>query len=195
MKIKSGKSKIRISVFLLLLFFPLTISLNCSRKISSEKKSAQEIKGENGSVEKEEMTIKLFFLNGSEFAYEEKTILFDAAKPSGKINNALNELIKGPKGPLMATLPKRTKLLNVFIDEEGIAYVNFSKDIIKNHPGGTFAELATIYSIVRTLEENFKEVSAVQILINGKETDTLAGHIDISRPLKFKGFLETSLNQ
>ena len=180
-------------VFFLLLLFLIPISLNCSKNELTEKKSSEETKGVNG---KEEMAVKIFFLNGSQLAYEERTISFDRWKPSKKISSALEELIKGPKKePLKPTLPKKTKLINVFIDEEGVTYINFSKDIIINHPGGTFGELITIYSIIRTLTENFEEVQAVQILIGGKEINPLIGHIDTSMPFKLKSFSETSLNQ
>lgn len=176
-----------------ILFFSLCSG--CSKNSSIENKTQSNTNSENESKEKEEMTVKVFFLNGSELAYEEKTISFNRGKPSEKINKALKALIEGPKGRLTPTLSNRVKLLNAFIDEEGVAYLNFSKDIIKNNPGGTFAELAAINSVVHTLVENFEEISAVQILINGEEVSTIGGHIDTSKPFKLKGFSETNIKQ
>jgi hypothetical protein len=66
----------------------------------------------------------------------------------------------------------------------GIASVNFSKELSLNHPGGSAAELNTVYSIVNTLTFNFPVINQVQILIDGKKMKTLKGHIDISSPLK-----------
>ena len=52
------------------------------------------------------------------------------------------------------------------------------------HPGGIKSELLTIYSIANSLILNVPEVEAVKILVNGNETATLAGHIDLQVPLK-----------
>jgi hypothetical protein len=40
-----------------------------------------------------------------------------------------------------------------------------------------------VYTIVNALTSNLPAVTAVQILVDGKEVDTLAGHVDLRRPL------------
>ncbi len=51
------------------------------------------------------------------------------------------------------------------------------------HPGGSLDELLTIYTIVNALTMNLPAVTSVQVLVDGKEVDTLAGHVDLRRPL------------
>jgi hypothetical protein len=51
------------------------------------------------------------------------------------------------------------------------------------HPGGSTNELLTIYTIVDALTLNLPAITAVQLLVDGKEVDTLAGHVDLRRPL------------
>ena len=51
------------------------------------------------------------------------------------------------------------------------------------HPGGSLDELLTVYAIVDALTVNLPSITGVQILIDGKEVDTLAGHVDLRRPL------------
>ena len=41
-----------------------------------------------------------------------------------------------------------------------------------------------MYSLVNALAINVPEINAVQIMINGSEVDTLAGHIDLRQPLE-----------
>ncbi|MFO7815536.1 MAG: GerMN domain-containing protein [Halanaerobiales bacterium] len=95
----------------------------------------------------------------------------------------LNELIEGPTdSDLAKTLPKETKVLNISRNN-GTIQVDFSKDIIENHWGGSAGERLTVYSIVNTLAQ-FDEVDQVEILIDGDKVDTLVGHMDLSRPLK-----------
>jgi hypothetical protein len=43
--------------------------------------------------------------------------------------------------------------------------------------------MLTIYTIVHALTFNLPAVTAVQLLVDGKEVDTLAGHVDLRRPL------------
>ena len=40
-------------------------------------------------------------------------------------------------------------------------------------------ELLTVYTIVEALTTNLPAVTAVQLLVDGKELDTLAGHLDM----------------
>jgi hypothetical protein len=45
-------------------------------------------------------------------------------------------------------------------------------------------ELLTVYTLVDAITMNLPAVTAVQLLVNGQEVETLAGHIDLRRPLK-----------
>lgn len=94
---------------------------------------------------------------------------------------AIEELIKGPQEDgNNATIPSGTQVLGVEVNQ-GIAYVNFSKELIDNHWGGSTGELMTISSIVNTLTE-FENIQKVQILVEGKVVETIAGHADVSKP-------------
>ena len=53
-----------------------------------------------------------------------------------------------------------------------------------NHPGGTTNEMLTVYALVNTLTSNLPAITGVQLLIDGKEIDTLAGHLDLRRPIE-----------
>jgi len=97
---------------------------------------------------------------------------------------ALLELIKGPGSELVSPLPPGIQLRQLYIDGQGIAYVDFGPALRDLHPGGSRAELLAVYSIVDTLAYNFDQVKRVKILIEGSEIETLAGHIDLRRPLK-----------
>ena len=63
-------------------------------------------------------------------------------------------------------------------------YVDLSPEFRQNHPGGTTNEILTVYAIVSALTANLPAITGVQILIEGKEVDTLAGHLDLRRPIE-----------
>ncbi len=96
------------------------------------------------------------------------------------------ELIKGPKGKLIPTLPPRTKLLTLQINDAGVAKVNFNPALSKDHPGGSSAEMMTVYSIVNSLALNFPQIKRVQILIDGKSIETITGHLSLRQPISPK---------
>ncbi len=129
--------------------------------------------------------VSLYFLDTEELKLViERRTINQAANTVEQIRLTIVELAKGPLSALIHTIPGGTEVRGVFLDEKGCAYIDFSRDISEKHPGGTTGELVTISSIVNTLTANFPEaVRKVRILIDGREAKTLAGHIDISRPI------------
>jgi hypothetical protein len=85
--------------------------------------------------------------------------------------------------PLVSAIPPSTTLRAVFVTDRGEAFVDLSAEVASEHPGGSMNELLTIYTIVHAVTFNLPAVSAVQLLVNGKEVDTLAGHVDLRLPL------------
>lgn len=86
--------------------------------------------------------------------------------------------------PLGSPVPGGTTLRSVFVTERGDAFVDVSAEVTTKHPGGALEEILTVYAIVNALTENLPAVLRVQILVNGREVDTLAGHLDLRRPLQ-----------
>ena len=83
----------------------------------------------------------------------------------------------------MSAVPPGTTLRALFITERGDAYVDLSREAAEAHRGGTLNEMLTVYTIVDALTVNLPAVESVQILIDGKEVPTLAGHVDLRQPL------------
>ena len=86
--------------------------------------------------------------------------------------------------PLASPIPAGTALKSLFISERGDAFVDVSGDVSAKHTGGALDELFTVYAIVNALTVNLPAITHVQILIDGQEADTLAGHVDLRHPLQ-----------
>jgi hypothetical protein len=86
--------------------------------------------------------------------------------------------------PLLSTIPTGATLRGIFISQRNEAFVDLDPAIRSAHPGGTLQELMTVYTIVNVLLTNLPNLREVQILIGGQEVDTLAGHVDLRRPLR-----------
>ena len=88
-----------------------------------------------------------------------------------------------PAPPLVSAVPPGTALRALFVTAGGEAFVDFNGAFMAAHPGGSLNELLTVYTIVHALTANLPVVSAVQLLVDGKEIETLSGHVDLRRPL------------
>ena len=86
--------------------------------------------------------------------------------------------------PHVSVIPAGTKLRTAFFTKAGEMYVDLSADVQTNHPGGTTNETLTVYALVSALTVNLPAVTSVQILVEGREVDTLAGHLDLRRPIE-----------
>jgi Sporulation and spore germination len=97
--------------------------------------------------------------------------------------------------PFAASVPAGTTLRGVYVTERDCdaaagsgcqrdAFVDLSAEARTAHTGGALDELFTIYAIVDAVTVNLPVISRVQILVEGKEVDTLAGHVDLRHPLQ-----------
>lgn len=86
--------------------------------------------------------------------------------------------------PLVSAVPPDTKLRALFVTDRGQAFVDFSRELVASHSGGSMNELLTVYTIVDALTENLPAITSVQLLVEGKQVETLAGHVDLRRPLE-----------
>ncbi len=113
---------------------------------------------------------------------EEREVAF-SPELAQQLRIVVEELAKGSTTGLLATLPAGTRALDVFVHAGGVAYVNLSGEAASGLPGGSRAELLTVYSVVDTIVSNFPTTSRVQILVDDRPVDSLGGHVDLSRPL------------
>ena len=86
--------------------------------------------------------------------------------------------------PYVSLIPPGTTLRAFYATERGDAFVDLSTEAISAHAGGSATELLTVYAIVNAVTANLPAVQRVQILVEGREVDTLAGHVDLRRPLE-----------
>lgn len=95
----------------------------------------------------------------------------------------IEELIKGPQNPqLTRTIPKETELISVEV-ADGVAYVNFSRELQTKHWGGSAGEHMTLYSVTNSLAK-LPGIEKVQFLLEGEKQESILGHMDTSEPLE-----------
>jgi len=127
-------------------------------------------------------TVTLFFIaDDDDLLHKETREIAAGPTEADEAERALAELIKGSEKGLVSPLPPETRVRQVFIAKDGVATVDFSRDIAEKFSYGSSAELAAVYAVVNTIVYNFKPVKKVILLVEGAEKETLGGHVDLSR--------------
>jgi len=138
---------------------------------------------ETPAAEVRKIRARLFYVaeDGVRLAPVEQEVLYG----EGALEQAkrIVEAQLGPaRPPLASAIPAGTKLRTIFLTQGGTAYIDLSQEISAAHPGGTTNEILTVYTLVNALTVNLPAITSVQLLIDGREIDSLAGHVDLRRP-------------
>ena len=105
------------------------------------------------------------------------------ATPGEQARRILEAQVQPAPAGMATAIPPGTTVKAVYLTPNGVAFVDLSHEIVAGHSGGSLDETLTVFAIVDALTVNLPDVSAVQILIEGKEVDTIAGHVDLRHPL------------
>jgi spore germination protein GerM len=103
-----------------------------------------------------------------------------SADPAERARQLIDALIANPPSPAQRTLPAGAALLDLYILPDGTAIADFSDELASEMPSGILSEWLAVSSIAQTLGANVPSISRVKFLVHGHETETLAGHIDLS---------------
>ena len=145
---------------------------------SSSSSAASSAAGQKAAT----MDISVYYpdVNATGLVAVTKTV---KAQEADKYQAAVEALLAGTDDKkLTAVFPKKAKLRKVSVSG-GVAKVDFDKNLISGFVGGSTGEEMLVGSLVNTLTE-FPEIKKVQILVEGKEIDSLSGHLDLSKPVE-----------
>jgi len=106
----------------------------------------------------------------------------DCLEEAECLRATLQALADGPLHELLPVIPPNVQIRDVR-QEEGTATVDFSRELVSGHPGGSFSELLTVYGLADTLAESFPHIRQVRILVEGEPVATLKGHVDLRQPV------------
>lgn len=126
----------------------------------------------------------LFYVSddGSELVPVSREVPYGAT-PAEQARRIAEAQVQTPPEGATSAIPAGTSVRALYITSHGDAYLDLSKDIVSGHSGGSLDEALAVYAIVDALTMNLADVTAVQILIDGKQVDTLVGHLDLRHPL------------
>jgi hypothetical protein len=74
---------------------------------------------------------------------------------------------------------KGTDIKDVYLIGDNTAVINMTPQFADAHPSGILLEEMTLYSLVESLRANVPGITRVKFLVDGRERETLAGHLDL----------------
>lgn len=126
-------------------------------------------------------TIAVYYGDASGNTLVEKTALIQPSSETAKYLDALKALKKAPSADAVSLCPNTTFRSAEL--KEGTLTVDMSiPDSDKLGAGG---EQLFVSAIEKTLFQ-FNEVQAIELLVEGKQAESLMGHLDVPHPIKRK---------
>ena len=136
-----------------------------------------------GVAKKEKQEVILYFSDANErFLVGEKRYVLKEKSMEGQAREIVKALLDGSKTKLVNTFPERVSLEGITIDDMKTAHVSFDRSLIQMHPGSSASEMITIYSLTNTLMRNISGIKRVKLLVEGKDVESIKGHIDTKKP-------------
>lgn len=171
------------SAWVLFFFLPHRYAVRSQAKQAAAEQSTQTPRASAPAPGVRKISATLFYVSqdGMSLVQVPREVAYGAT-PTEQARAILEAQIAA-SAPLVSAIPAGTTLRHVFLTDKGDAFVDFSGELVTKHTGGSLDEILTVYTIVDALTANLPAIARVQILIDGKEVDTLAGHIDLRQPL------------
>lgn len=131
---------------------------------------------------KEKQKVELYFAESNErFLVAESRYIPWEKKIAGQVEELVKAIIDGSHTNLVRTLPEGVVLKDIRVNGETV-YVNFDQNLSLLHPGGSASEMMSIYSVTNTIISNIKSIKKVKFLVEGKDLETIKGHVDTRQP-------------
>ncbi|GMV20628.1 MAG: hypothetical protein AMXMBFR57_05770 [Acidimicrobiia bacterium] len=170
---------VAVAIWLLSLWLPDLLSPTPASRVDGTEASQV-----SGATDARRIHASLFYVSASGLTLDgvDREVPY-APSPGAQARAIVEAQLAAPPPGRVSAVPQGVQVRSLYLTARGEAFVDLSGDIVTNHPGGSLAEALTVYAIVSAVTINLPDVTRVQILIDGREVDTLAGHVDLRHPL------------
>ena len=125
----------------------------------------------------------LYFADpGVAFLIPENREIPDCDEDEACVRQVVEALIQGPSDEAVPVISPQVEVRKVIIDGD-TATIDFSRELVSLHPGGSISELLTVYGVTNTVAVNFPHLRQVRFLVEGAAVETLRGHIGLHGPV------------
>ena len=114
---------------------------------------------------------------------EERRVLPGFIDRKGEAQAVINEFLQGPAGVPGSPVPRNAKLLGLYFGTDNILYVDLSDEFRRGFQGDALSEFLLLRGLYESLMSNVAGITDVKLLIDGKEIESLGGHMFANRAL------------
>lgn len=81
-------------------------------------------------------------------------------------------------------IPQQVKILGIYRDMNQVLYIDLSDELRRNFQGDALDEYLLLKGMYESLVSNVQDFQDLKVLVEGKEIETLGGHLSLKYPLK-----------
>ena len=172
-----GSALVGLGVWLVVALLPQFLTSSAEKEPTVEAEVT-------GTGEERRIQATLFYVSpdGQALVPVSRSVPYGAT-PAEQARRIVEAQVAPPTDGAISAIPAQTVVRHVFLAGAGEAYVDLGPEIVKAHSGGSLDEALAVFAIVNALTVNLPDITSVQILVDGKEVDTLVGHLDLRQPL------------
>ncbi len=127
--------------------------------------------------------LKIYYPVNGYLQMEERIITPMVITRGDAARATVSEYLKGPAGMLDPAIPANTRLLGAYFGSDGILYVDLSDSFRRNFQGDALTEYLLLRGLYESLLSNVTGIKDVRLLVEGKEIETIGGHMLANMPL------------
>jgi hypothetical protein len=128
-------------------------------------------------------SLRMYYPVGDHLQIEERR-LPRRILPMAIAEAAVEQYLKGPLDAKASGIPQNAKLLSLYKGADGVLYADLSEEFRRNFRGDALTEFLVLKGLYQSIISNVEDIQDVKVLIEGKETETLGGHLSLLFPLK-----------
>ncbi len=127
----------------------------------------------------ERIPVQIFFPDRDLRLKAENREIYRSGEEVNHMRQILVLLLQGPLSEdLLPLFPEGFKLRELYFYDGGV-YVDLKVKGVEAGKSGCLMEYLAVTSIRDSMIKNFPEIEKIKIVMNGREAETLSGHIDI----------------
>jgi len=160
-------------------YFFRNFTITKQQKSPSQPESRDAVQGQQIDA----VTIRLSYPVGGRLEVAEKSIP-RRIRTSALAEAVIEEYFKLPVNAEDSVIPAHVKILGLYRDATQILYIDLSDELRRNFHSDALSEYLLLKGLYETVVANIPDIQDVKVLVEGKEIETLGGHVLLRYPLK-----------
>lgn len=126
--------------------------------------------------------VRVYYPSEGRLVMEERRV--KRASEISIAEETVEEFLKGPSNMGKSDVPPGVRLLGIYRGSERIIYVDLSDEFRRNFQGDALTEFLVLKGLYESIISNIAGADDVKVLVEGREIESIGGHVQALYPLK-----------